>query len=393
MQSAESRSPGAMGVRPGQGAMARKVRLVLTANLLVFTMAGLLTEVGFRLFWHPRDWVYCESWLVGSGAGRAGPKWWPNTTYRIEGREFSVRFRSDAQGYRARPAPPRTADPFRIAFVGDSYTEAKQVEYDQSFVDLLEHGLAGQAGRREVVGLNYGIAGSGFFDYWHRITHDVFRPGVAPPIGIVLCIFPGNDFWDFCPEDGFDPDGQPVREYFDQPTWPRHVITWLNLKLKCASFVVQSLKRRGIGSRPLQLNAPAYWWSDPAVARAAQAAPAIRQVRALMHAIEQECDRHGTRLVILVVGPVNTYAAKEGKSPVREIFTAWGIKAPVIDVAAQAMATERPSRLVFSLDGHLNPAGHRFCAETALEPLSQALGLPAATTALRDHDRSPGETR
>ena len=374
MQNTEARLPEGVSRRSVRGTMARKVRFILLANLVIFTMTGLLAEVGLRLFWHPRCWIHAENWLFGSGEDRAGRKWWPNSTYLIESNEFRVRFRSDARGYRARPELPRTAAPYRIAFVGDSFTEAKQVDYDQSFVALLERGLSTWSSNHAPVCENYGVSGTGIFDYWHRITHDVLRPG-AVPAALVLCIYPSNDFVDYCPDDGFQPDGSPKREYFGEPTWAKHVATWLILKSKLASCVDYSLKQRGIGLRPMRHNAPPFWWSDPTLAESAQDSPRIRQIRALMHAIEHECDRHGTRLVILVVGPILNYAAKDGRSPLAQIFSAWGIKAPVIDVAAKANATPNPARLVFRYDAHLNPAGHRYLADAAIEPLGRALGL------------------
>jgi hypothetical protein len=371
---ADTRQPREVARRSGRPTKARKLGLVLLANLMMFSLTGLLAEVGFRLFWHPRCWAHAENWLLGSGEDRAGRKWWPNSAYRMESNEFLVRFRSNAQGYRARPDPSLTATPYRIAFVGDSFTEAKQVDYDQTFVALLERELTTWPCDDAPACENYGVSGTGIFDYWHRITHDVFRAGSAPP-AVVLCIYPGNDFTDYCPDDGFEPDGTPKREYFEQPTWAKHFVTWLVLKSKFASYVDLELRLRGIGNKPRQLDAPPLWWTDPTLAVAAQNSPGIRRVRALLHAIERECDRHATRLVILIVGPAVNYAAKDGRSPLTQIFSAWGIRAPVIDVAAMASATPKPSRLVFGYDGHLNPAGHRYLADAALGPLGQALGL------------------
>jgi hypothetical protein len=385
-------TPGAVSEPERQRLAARKLRFVLLANLMMFTLAGLVIETGFRWFWHPRSWVESENWSVGSGEGSAGSKWWPNSTYRVEGREFLVRFQTNALGYRARPEPPRTANPIRIAFVGDSFTEAKQVDYDLSFVALLERALSSRAGR-EVVGENFGVAGTGFFEYWHRIIHDVFRADAPPFAGLVLCICASNDFTDHYPDDGFEPNGCPRREYFTGPTWAQHALVWLNLKSKAAHCAVQSLRLWSLGVRPPQLSAPGGWWCDPALAAAAGASPDVRHVRALMRAIEHECDRHGTRLVIVIVGPVNSYQPRGGPSPLAQIFRSWGIQAAVIDVAAQAMATAHPGRLVFFLDGHLNAAGHRYLADIALEPLSQALGFSGTATARREDGRNETTSR
>jgi hypothetical protein len=391
MHDANGRSQAAVAARPPRGRLGRKVRRLLLVNLVVFSTAALLGELGARLFWHPRFWVHCEDWVVGSGQGRAGKKWWPNTSYLMESKEFRVRFRSDDRGYRARPTPPRTADPYRVAFVGDSFTEAVQVEYAETFVARLGRGLGERSAAREVVAENYGVAGTGFFEYWHRITHDVFRPDSPAPEALVLCVYPGNDFTDDCPDDGFEPDGRPKREYFREPGWARHALTWLNLESKFANFVFQSITIATWRLAPPTPTAPVIWWNDPVLAAAANDAPGIRPVRALVRAIRDECGRHGTRLVILIV-PAHNYAATGGKGPLPHIFAAWGIDSPVIDVAAQALATPVPSRLVFFCDGHLNPSGHEFVAATALDPLGQALGLgkpaaPAFATGSGDRTR------
>ena len=155
------------------------------------------------------------------------------------------------------------------------------------------------------------------------------------------------------------------------------MLAWLNLKFKLAHFSLCSIQIAALraGARPQEApTAPDSWWNDPAVAAAARDAPGIRRLRALTRAISEECDRHGTRLVLMII-PAHNYTAKGRQSPLTRIFGDWGITAPVIDVAAQANATPKPSRLVFSLDGHLNPSGHQFVAATALEPLGRALGI------------------
>ena len=191
--------PSARRLRPCT--LGRKLRLALAVNAALLVGIGVLAEAGFRLLWHPTFWFRCDDLLVGSGQSKAGRKWWPNARYRIEGKEFDVRFRTNALGYRARPATPRTEHPYRVAFVGDSFTEGVQVEYEQTFVARLERELAA-ACDRALMTENYGVAGTGIFEYWHRVAHDVFRPGAPAPGAVVLCIYPGNDFIDPCPDDG-----------------------------------------------------------------------------------------------------------------------------------------------------------------------------------------------
>ncbi len=370
-------TPDPNGKLPSRLTLWRKVRLLVLINMVSFLVLCALAEVGLRLFWHPRFWVHADGIGVGSAFGPAGKKWWPESRFRIEGKEFFVHFQSDARGYRARPAPPTTANPWRVAFVGDSFTEAMQVEYSQSFVSRLEHELTMRTGH-EVMCENYGVAATGLFDYWHRITHDVFRPGVPAPSLLVLCVFPENDFTDHCPDDGFEPDGQPRRDYFRAPHWTRHILAWCDTKSKLAHFLFTSYHIAADQIGPPQRNAPDHWWNEPAVALAEAERPGhVAHLRSLFRAIEAECGRHGTRLAVLVV-PARNYAGKGDPSPIPRILRAWGVNAPVLDVAAAANAIPRPSRLVFPLDGHLNPSGHEFVAHSAVGPLAAELAPETA---------------
>jgi hypothetical protein len=357
----------------------RILRLVLV-NLVTLTAFGLLGEVGFRLFRHKRYWIRCDRVVVGSGQTRAGKKWWPETTYLIESPEFRVRFRTNSAGYRARPEPPKTDRPYRVAFVGDSFTEGMQVEVDRTFCAGIERRLADLAPGRELICENFGVASTGLFEYWHRIAHDVLGP--KPPDALVLCIYPGNDFTGEFPDDGFEPDGRPRRSYFGKPGWGKHVVMWLNLKSKLGHYLVLSTFA-ALAFKPPPVQGPLLWWTDPAVAAGAGEAPAVRRSKALLKAIESECRRKGTRFCILVVGPVPTYHAWNGGSPLGRICADWGVDAPVIDVAVAALSRPDWWDLLFPGDGHLNEAGHAFVAAAATPPLRAALAPADGKTRLR----------
>jgi hypothetical protein len=375
----------------------RRLRSLLIINLVSFVAFGLVGELGCRLFWNARYWIRCENWVVGSGQTQAGRKWWPNTTYAMESSEFRVRFRTDGRGYRARPVPPVSGHPYRIAFVGDSFTEGMQVEYDRTFCALIERGLAGTVAGREVVCENYGVAATGLFEYWHRITHDVLRP--TAPDALVLCIYPGNDFCEPYPDDAFEADGRPRREYFSQPGCYRHVLTWLSMKSKLANFIIIKSFIALIGMATPPPRDPWLWWADPSVAARSPDSPGIRRSRALLQAIAEECRRSRTKLCILVVGPVLygpvvAYAAKDGRSPIGRLVADWQIDAPVIDLATAAVAAPNCERLVFPQDGHLNEAGHAFIAASAIPALRSALSLPKdpGSIALDDERGEPATT-
>jgi hypothetical protein len=358
----------------------KRLAVLATVNLFFLAITVLVGEVSLRLFWHPKYQIRCDRWLVGCGMTTAGRKYWPNSTYRIESREFNVRFQTNARGYRARPEPTPTDHPYRIAFVGDSFTEGMQVEYDKTFCALIEHGLAGAGQGRKVVCENYGIAASGLFEYWHRIMHDVLRPD--PPDALVLCIYPGNDFTGEFPADGFEPDGRPRRMYYTGPTWARHVLTWLNLNSQLARYLQERAYRAWTRLDP-PYEAPNLWWIDPVVTANARDSLVVRRSRALLQAIDEDCRRCGTRLCVLVVGPVTTYPSYHGESPLTRILADWKIEAPVIDVAMNALSSPHFESLLFPRDGHLNELGHAFAAKAALPSLRATLAATAVTASRR----------
>lgn len=401
-QGNESREHSAPGRRPAQTAKPtrNRWRRLLVVNLVTFSLVGLLGELGFRLLWNPKYWVSCDRWLLGSGQSAAGKKWWPETTYYVTSKEFRVEFRTNAQGYRARPEPPKSANPFRIAFVGDSFTEGMQVDYDKTFCARLERGLAGSVPGREVVCENYGISATGILDYLHRVTHDVLQP--EAPDALVLCIYPGNDFMIDFPDEAFASDGRPVREYFQPPSRLRQVLTWVNLKSRFGSFLQKSIRIAAIRASAAKVQGPKLWWVDPALASRARDTPAVRRSRALLTELNGECKRAGTKLCVLVVGPVSTYSSKDGSSPLTQILNSWDIDAPVIDFAVDVIARPDYPKLLFPRDGHLNEAGHELLAASVIDPLHNALALPRTPAAFagklpvavtRSTSATPSESR
>jgi hypothetical protein len=369
-------SPAPVG--PGRPRRRRAVWLVLV-NVLVFSVGFLIAEVAFRLFWNPRYWIHADRWLIGSGQTEVGKKWWPSTTYRVDGSEFRTEFRTNSQGYRARPEPITVAHPYRIALVGDSFTEAIQVPYEASFCARLERLLNQEpdASARPKVCDNYGVSATDLFDYWHRIVHDVLTDD--PPDALVLCVYPGNDFQPTPPADGFDADGRPLRDYFRRPGFIKHLIAWINLHSEFGFFLQRSLLSWDANARrpdPRLKN----WWTDPRIAANVEDEPAVKRYRSLFRAIDQECRRCGTKLGILVVGPVANYAAKDGQSPLARILARWQIAIPVIDIAIRARARRDWASLVFPFDGHLNVTGHDYLANEAVSPLRAFFDGPRPTT-------------
>jgi hypothetical protein len=381
-------------------------------NLVAFSLAFLLAEAGFRSFSNPRYWIHTNRLLVGSGQTHAGKKWWPDTRYQVDSSEFRTVFQTNRAGYRARSGAPASANVGngmnsvlrseagapadanvdRIAFVGDSFTEGMQVDAESTFCARIERILSQSGGQepktRHWVCENYGVSATDLLEYWHRIIHDVLKPD--PPGGIVLCIYPGNDFRCVLPDDAFDRDERPLREYYQNAPWSKHLVAWINLHSQFGSFLQRALLSIGALKDSYLSQGPRDWWTDPEIAAGAHAAPAIRRTRTILAAIDDECRRSGTKLSILVVGPVANYKAIRGESPLARIVADWKLDIPVIDVAIDARSRPDWASLVFPADGHLTVTGHDYLARAAAPKLQALLASDAAVSQRRNCYTSRG---
>ncbi|HVB80376.1 MAG TPA: SGNH/GDSL hydrolase family protein [Candidatus Binataceae bacterium] len=162
-------------------------RAMGTAALIVFGVicAGLIAEAGVRIANRYFPYFYCYDAARGWGLR-------PNTAgyYRREGASY-VEINSD--GFRgpefARAKPPDTV---RVAVLGDSYTEAIQVPYEDTFASVAARKLAQcplLKGRR-VEALNFGVDGYGTTQELVTLREKVWA--YHPDI-VVLAIFLGND--------------------------------------------------------------------------------------------------------------------------------------------------------------------------------------------------------
>ncbi|MGO9466845.1 MAG: hypothetical protein ACLQIB_07100 [Isosphaeraceae bacterium] len=376
-RTARAARPGSRGLSvQAANSSRRRAGLLVLLNLVAFSLAFVAAEAGFRAFSNPKYWIHTDQLLVGSGTTHAGKKWWPDTRFRVDSSEFHAVFLTNHAGYRARPGGPTSQDACRIAFVGDSFTEGMQVDAQSTFCARIERiwsqGAARGPDARDWVCENFGVAATDLLEYWHRIIHDVLRPD--PPAAIVLCIYPGNDFLCVLPDDAFDRDDRPLREYFQNPPWTKHVIAWVNLHSQLGSFVQRAVFAIGASKGSYLSQGPREWWTDPEIAASAPTALAIRRTRAILSAIDDECRRYGTKLCILVVGPVANYKAIGNDSPLARILADWKLAIPVIDIAIEARSRSDWASLVFPSDGHLTVAGHEYVARAAAARLQVVLG-------------------
>lgn len=157
--------------------------------LLVSTLFGLaLCELALRLFGqHYSGSTYTADALVGWSL-RPGAEAWETD----EGVAWS---RINRHGYRDRERTvPKPANTYRVAVLGDSITEARQVEMEQTFTALAEAELNRQpcCNGRAVEVLNFGIPGHGTSQELLLLRERVWQ--FSPDL-IVLQFYSGNDIF------------------------------------------------------------------------------------------------------------------------------------------------------------------------------------------------------
>ncbi|MEZ4337847.1 MAG: SGNH/GDSL hydrolase family protein [Sandaracinaceae bacterium] len=122
--------------------------------------------------------------------------------YQREGR---AHVRMTEHGFRGVDRPrAKPEGTFRLAVLGDSYTEARQVELEQAFASRLEPMLAecpALAGRRVEV-LNFGSTGWGTAQEYLALRHDALA---WDPDAVLVAFLSGNDVSDDHPDLSFAP--------------------------------------------------------------------------------------------------------------------------------------------------------------------------------------------
>jgi hypothetical protein len=148
-------------------------------------LALIVAEFGLRLLGVGEEGMY--QWDADRGwALRPGASEWQ----RKEGHAFvqiNHEGMHDREHFYSKPA-----DTIRIAFIGDSFTEAEQVAIQDDFVSVVERRL-GNCARlrgRKVEALNFGCDSYGTAQELITLKHDVWK--FAPDF-IVLLFFAGND--------------------------------------------------------------------------------------------------------------------------------------------------------------------------------------------------------
>lgn len=156
--------------------------------LLGFLIGGVLVEIGLRLIGYSYPEFYASDARRGYSL-RPGMEGW----YRKEGAAY-VRINSD--GLRDREHPqPKPANTLRVAVLGDSFIEALQVPFEDSFCAVLDRELKScpaLAGRNVEV-INFGVSGYGTAQELLTLRSNVWQ--YAPDI-VLLTVTTNNDISD-----------------------------------------------------------------------------------------------------------------------------------------------------------------------------------------------------
>ena len=263
--------------------------------------------------------------------------------HELSGREQRVSHRVSHQckGIPSQARRRARRNAFRIAFVGDSFTEAMQVGYDSSFCARLEKLLAPPDGSRALVCENFGVSATDLLEYWHRIHHDVLA--VDPPEMIVLCIYPGNDFQAALPDDAFDSSDEPLRGLLpqsgsgaarDRLGESALQIRVLHCSAPCSASAAAAKPRRG---RHRRTGGPTRSWRLGPLECQWCGDHGRSSARSSRNAAEKgpgsACWWSGR---LRLTGP-------QRRQPARSHLFDWGLDIPVIDVAIKARGQPEPS--------------------------------------------------
>jgi hypothetical protein len=144
----------------------------------------------------------------------------PNVRTSINTGERTVRFATDAQGFRIGTAG-RVESDASVLLVGDSFMQAMQVEFEQSLAGLLQAGLS-QATGQPVAVRNTGTGGWGPDQYRLRLARALNQGSYTAAI---VVLYYGNDIVDYR-RDNFparEPKAVHDMRWPRQASWPEFV--------------------------------------------------------------------------------------------------------------------------------------------------------------------------
>lgn len=306
--------------------------------------------------------------------------------------------------------PPNT---YRIAVLGDSFTEAMQVPIDESFTSVMEHDLAGcqGLGGKNVEAINFGVSGYGTAQELLVLQHYVWD---YSPDMVILAFFTGNDVQNnnrILQDDPFRPyfvhqDGKLVLDnsfqnapgWKQQFSWPHLALSWavahsnvLQVMAAAANYITRK-NADGIKPTEMGLNDAIYHaptdpvWQD-----------AWNVTDELIGTMNDEVKAHNAKFLVttlsssIQVDPDGTAREQLEKrlgvpdlfypdERVQHVSQQDGI--PVLTLAPEFLAYAQQHQVQLhgfhgSNQGHWNEAGHKLGGELMAQKVCEMLSQPS----------------
>jgi lysophospholipase L1-like esterase len=336
-------------------------------------LAGFMTEVTLRV---TDAMPEVESPLSGSHESDAYLGWSgkPNLRMRFRRSEFDALIEHDTEGWR-RPKPPRPAVPAsRILALGDSFTWGWGVSQGQVFTDLLQSALP-----ESIAVYNRGVPGFGTAQEYLVLQREL----ATRVYDKVMLMFYLNDLSDNISSK------QGRRPYFElvngglrprnRPALPlsnpvRQFVAEHSRAFAFVQFELEWLKRRFSGEandKPEYRTSPGIDFHD---------LPGYAVTARLLGEMHRLARQHGARFFIIYI-PQRSEFELEAAFPyvhsihamVDDIARTEGI--PLVDLSPSFRQHARAGeRLIYAIDAHWTPTGHRVAAAALLgSPIFQAL--------------------
>jgi hypothetical protein len=335
---------------------------------------------------------------------RLGMRGIPNKTGWSRDREFTTSVSMNSLGFRDRErSTEKPPGGRRVLVLGDSFTEALQVELEETFHVRLEERLRTDLGPSvDVVAMGLPGVGTAHELLCYEELGERFKPDV-----VLVCWFSGNDLTDNHPASKFyypgfllgpGPDELvpvPARKAIGSEGLLAEIVRRNDSQL--LSYLARSLQRRWLIVENEKSVAAAVAQPPPAPAPAVEPsrgsappspvvapprfvgfeAEAWEITRRIFKRLRDETAAHGATLVVAMIPPQEELETHPTGAKVAAICRGLGV--PSVDLAPslrQALAARPDLPLYFPRDSHFTKNGHAAVVEPLVRALEPLLATP-----------------
>jgi hypothetical protein len=272
----------------------------------------------------------------------------------------------------------KPAGGLRVALVGDSQVEAKEVELDSTFGQVLERGLARRLAGRSVEVLNFGVSGYGTVASLARFR--VLGRRLDPDL--VLYLFMDNDLHDNLGQDRqlFEVrHGEvaltPISDHAAKRA-ARRTLDLLKHHTQTYAFLKFRLAELGGGAAHAPVGAAPAPPSDAAVGSEAE----WDVLRMAIAAFDAEVRQSGARFLVVQGGTAGAATSARLAKLCDELDVQfWDLRPTLVDVG---------TALRYRYDGHWRSAGHGAAGEALVGVVARELEATSSGTLSGTDSRS-----